>query len=529
MSVKTKEINRDELFVDIISKNNKRCFISFLVIWAIAHFSLFAMIITKSSSAALSLIDGLISAGITLFIIIASAFLAGRFKGSPLSGYIAITGIAFDYFVFQYIFSTGRDLFALHYFVLALSIFYFDLKLSIYTIFLVCLSQGGLFLMKPELVPIFSKSAPALRFVFLIQLGVSIAVGTKAVKELLLMAIEKNIQSQDNIKSLHEAADTVTKSIIVLNNETDNQNKLVEMVQNHTQVQASSLEQVSASIEELAANSVSLMNIAKELNGDVCETGDSVNGLKNVFGLIETGSNTIVTSINEITGYSKQSYNQIQTVNDQYVKLESKGNEMTNFVKVINDIAEQVNLLSLNASIEAARAGESGRGFAVVADEISKLADATSENAREIENLIRENKTMLDISKESIETTFEMTGKLNYAISDISSEISKITSYVSKTGAAIEKLNVTNDKVLNSSQMIESATSEQKVATEESGKTALYISEAAQDIVVIMQDIITSTKIITSLSAELSCLMDKMKKSDDTINTCSTDKTHAAG
>jgi methyl-accepting chemotaxis protein len=70
--------------------------------------------------------------------------------------------------------------------------------------------------------------------------------------------------------------------------------------------------------------------------------------------------------------------------------IRSSSLEMSNILKIINDISGKVNMLALNAAIEAARAGEAGRGFTVVADEISKLADRTSNSIKGIDFLIKE-------------------------------------------------------------------------------------------------------------------------------------------
>ncbi len=111
----------------------------------------------------------------------------------------------------------------------------------------------------------------------------------------------------------------------------------------------------------------------------------------------------------------------MQNVNSRATDVSNQANDIRNIVAVIRDIADQTNLLALNAAIEAARAGEHGRGFAVVADEVRKLAERTTKSLSEIEANVNVLVQSINDMGESIKEQTLGIEQINEAVSQLES------------------------------------------------------------------------------------------------------------
>lgn len=509
---KTIRLEKNELFSEVLISNNRRLIYSILSIFLLANAATIAIKLTGKGSAYLSFYSIFIEFAIIIAILSVSLLLARFYRGRKISSYTTITGIMLCLWVFQYVIYGATELFAVNYIALALSVFYFNWKNSIYTLTLILLAQTSLFIMRPELIPGGPASNVIVRFLVYIWVAIGAITGAEATKKILQLAIIKNEEARKNSDNLQVVAGEVLGSIAVLKNQTGELHEVSETLKTISQDEAASLEEVSASTEELSASSDSLSGIAKSLNSELDINMESVSDLEKVNIKMQNDARQIYSTLGEVADYSKKSSEQIVNTKEEFNTLKQKSIQMSNFIDIINDIADKVNLLSLNAAIEAARAGEYGRGFAVVADEISKLADATTMNSKEIARIISENHTLIDNSSSVIDKSVGMINDMNSSVEKIKEEISGVATLMEDIDRTIMVIKKLNERVHDSSRIIENSTSEQKLSTDELSKTTYHISMGSQKIVEISNLIYDAIGVINFTAEKLDDLSSGMVK-----------------
>ncbi|MEH7251149.1 methyl-accepting chemotaxis protein [Neobacillus niacini] len=199
------------------------------------------------------------------------------------------------------------------------------------------------------------------------------------------------------------------------------------------------------SLEEVAASSVQMSIAIEDITNHVQHSYDTT---KEAIS-ITTDS---IETINESFTYIDRSFDEINEVQHRMVKLVEDTKEIDNVVNIINKVAAQINLLSLNASIEAARSGEAGRGFAVVAREVKKLADSTKDSAGYIRGLVQ--KLRGDIDQSTAEITEAVT------------VFSKGKEYIGQTVISMDKMEKSLGTIGATFESISANIEEQSVTTQ---------------------------------------------------------------
>ena len=189
--------------------------------------------------------------------------------------------------------------------------------------------------------------------------------------------------------------------------------------------------------------------------------------------------------------------NETHQVADSLKRLQEQANKISDIMGVINDIAEQTNLLALNAAIEAARAGEQGRGFAVVADEVRTLATRTQQSTKEIEETVSKLMSETDSTVETMKSTLE--------------ESQKTQEFVQETTVGLTTIATSVDNINQMITQIATATEQQTAVTEEIDRNIVTITQLAQKVADDGKHTTTATQEMAQLAAQLDALVNQFK------------------
>jgi methyl-accepting chemotaxis protein len=240
---------------------------------------------------------------------------------------------------------------------------------------------------------------------------------------------------------------------------------------------ATAIEELSATVKEVASNTQNTADSAREADEQ------AQNGLD----VVKASYHSIENLAGDIDGLAVQ-----------ITSLHNSSNNITNVVDVIKSVAEQTNLLALNAAIEAARAGEQGRGFAVVADEVRTLAQRTQDSTAEIESFITSLQTdanaafnVIESSQKKAEEAVSSSKSVENLLQEISNSVSTIFAMTEQVATAIEEQAVVTQDVAENVITVEQKSMESTTGATQIAATA---KEQAQ-LATTLQDVANSFKV----------------------------------
>ncbi|MEO4047361.1 methyl-accepting chemotaxis protein [Pseudomonas sp. CAU 1711] len=313
-------------------------------------------------------------------------------------------------------------------------------------------------------------------------LSARIAAGrldTQSAADAASTGVMKSVQSmrhglRDMIGNIGEASEQIECASLQLATSS-------EQVLNSANVQSDTAAAIAATMEQMAVSIGQIAENAQHTRDRAQKAGDlSDDGLR----VTEAAS----AEMNRIAELVQQSSSDIE-------RLAAQSADISAIVDVIQGIAEQTNLLALNAAIEAARAGEQGRGFAVVADEVRSLASRTAQSTTEIVALVESIQSGVDQARSSMGAGRE--------------RLDRGTSLVQKAGVSMRDIRAALDESLAAVRMISDALQEQRAASEQVAANVERVAQVVEENSAAQGGIVQAIQALQSMSGRLQNMLQR--------------------
>ena len=304
-------------------------------------------------------------------------------------------------------------------------------------------------------------------------------------------ALENIVDTLKNTSNgLVQASDTVSKGTDATGVGVDNVSSAADELANASTAMAQDVSDISSNMVELSSIMERSVESAKALTEasnkieDVTESGNEV--------------------VEELAGINERSFVEFNAIFEAIDEIKKSGAKISEASELILNIADQTNLLSLNASIEAARAGEAGKGFAVVADEIRNLSDESKENVDTINEILSELTAATNNASTKADVVKEFVEKQNNAVGQTKESFDAIVATVSGVEEAISELEQINEELDVKSREIEESVSNLSSLSEENAATSEQLSATAQTVQTNVEDLKVTQGDVESSSVNLS-------------------------
>jgi len=425
--------------------------ISTIIIFILANAVSLSLFFSGKGSSKLTLQLIGIEMAIIAFAIALTYAVIKYFPGRDWVKYITVTMFGICILCFDYAMSGAPEVFADFYLIMGLSLLYLDMGLSIYATILTLVLHTLLVIIAPEII--YTKNLTltlAVRYATFIFFGIISGFIASVVVKLLQSSIEKEMQATD----LNEKLQTIVTGVAAQADMLALSSATLLAYTTQTGQSARQVNQSVSSLAEASTDSAAFTTKTAEVNRQISmaleNAGNNLQVVSNQtasFGeIVDEGIN----AMREQNEMMEESQEAQQAVSQAVHILGDKSNKIENIVELITAIANQTNLLSLNAAIEAARAGEAGRGFAVVAEEVRKLAEDSAQAARDIARLIAEIQQGIDATVKEIDRSNQIYNQQGVAVNMTRNMFNHIEQGAHSMMAAIQEVSAVLEEILSS-------------------------------------------------------------------------------